>query len=95
MRVTVLDRRNWGCRGPYPDAVTVDISDLCPKCGGPRGKTVQRNHAEDGQYLVIDTWTNSCGHVDLYPTVLKESESGSVIPAPQPRPGNWNPLIKF
>lgn len=73
MKVTVLDRSGWGRHGPYPDTRTVEIPDTCPKCGGLRGKPVQRTYAEDGQFLTVDTWENPCGHVDKYADVLNEA----------------------
>ncbi|MFE7395175.1 hypothetical protein [Streptomyces sp. NPDC057557] len=54
---------------------TVEISAKCPKCGGLRGTATispYRFH-EDGEWYVVDTWANPCGHVDLYTNVLAEA----------------------
>lgn len=52
--------------------VTVRISSRCPRCGGPRGEGVPHRFHEDGDWYVVDTWTNRCGHVDMYEDVLRE-----------------------
>ncbi len=74
MIVTVVDREamdaSWG-RGPFQVILaTVETSDRCPVCGGPRGKPEQRSFHEDGVNYAADCWTNPCGHVDAYADVI-------------------------
>lgn len=55
--------------------VTVTVAARCPQCGGPRGfdRVKPNRFPEDGAWYTADIWDNSCGHVDLYADVLKES----------------------
>ncbi len=69
MIVIVMDRKSpW-----YPRTRTVEIADTCPACGGPRGSIYGHNFWEDDQSFFVNRWDNPCGHVDHYPTVLKEA----------------------
>lgn len=53
--------------------VRVAVLWECPVCGGPRGE-VSRGLSFDGsRRLAVDTWTNPCGHVDLYAAVRREA----------------------
>ena len=75
MRVTIRVRalENWGS-GPFtPELCTVDISDTCPTCGGPRGEVRGMNQYEDGVYYHVNVWDNPCGHIDLYADVAREA----------------------
>lgn len=79
MRITVVDRAAtaaaWGGPGPYTVATkTVEIPDLCPVCGGPRGKPVSRPFCEDGHHYAVHCWKNPCGHLDRYEDVLREAQ---------------------
>ena len=55
-------------------SMTVTISDYCPKCGKKRGiNTIHKGFSYDGsRRLVVDCWTNPCGHVDKYSEVREE-----------------------
>jgi len=53
--------------------VTVEISARCQVCGGPRGPVRPDTFVRDGARLERDAWTNTCGHPDPYPAVLKEA----------------------
>lgn len=55
-------------------SMTVTISDYCPKCGGKRGAdTIHKGFSYDGsRRLVVDCWTNPCGHIDKYSEVREE-----------------------
>lgn len=44
----------------------VEIAELCPVCGMPRGKNTIHNVRSDG-------WENPCGHIDKYSEVRKEA----------------------
>ena len=70
MIVTILDR---GADGWAMRFETVRISDYCPTCCAPRGVPAPRPFCEDGEFYSVDCWTNPCGHVDLYPDVLREA----------------------
>ena len=58
-------------------AIDVRLRWRCPVCGKPRGK-ITRGRSYDGSLcLDVDTWVNSCGHVDKYVDVRREaSENG-------------------
>jgi len=53
----------------------VEIAELCPVCGMPRGKnTIHKVRSYDGsRYVTCDGWNNPCGHIDLYRDVRKEA----------------------
>lgn len=51
---------------------TVIVAAECPVCGGPRGEAKQHRFHEDGDWYVVDTWSNRCGHRDAYTAVLAE-----------------------
>jgi hypothetical protein len=78
MKVTIKNRwktdRSWGSSGPFRVVLeTVEISDHCPQCGGPRGTPMKQSYAEDGYSYSVDTWRNPCGHADPYAAVLVEA----------------------
>lgn len=54
--------------------IKIEISNFCPKCGGPRGVgTIHSVRSYDGsRWLECDGWTNPCGHVDKYNDVREE-----------------------
>jgi hypothetical protein len=53
--------------------MTVEISDQCPKCGAKRGVKRWSGLSFDGsRRLVVDCWSNECGHIDKYEEVRKE-----------------------
>lgn len=75
-RMTV--RVRYDGRGPgYSGAsvITVTIAARCPRCGGPRGVDTIHPHwfVHDGNRLVVDRWSNPCGHEDLYVAVVAEA----------------------
>lgn len=77
MKVTVVDRESmkkaWGTPGPYTIITRkIEISDTCPKCGGPRGEPREERMIEDGDIAYISRWHNPCGHIDKYADVLRE-----------------------
>lgn len=75
MRVQVVDRSGWGKPGGrYPDIKTIEISDRCPVCGGPRGTPEPHTWYEDGETHCCSKWNNPCGHVDNYPAILEEAK---------------------
>ena len=76
MRVTIRDRAAespWGSGLTNPAVRSVEISAYCPKCGGERGKPTSTRQHEDGVTYYVDTWDNSCGHIDQYAAVAKEA----------------------
>ncbi|GAB3975674.1 hypothetical protein GCM10028806_33760 [Spirosoma terrae] len=51
-----------------------EIGNTCPVCGGPRGlNRWQVNHYDGKQVLLVDIWTNPCGHVDLQSSARQEA----------------------
>ncbi|WP_030236991.1 hypothetical protein [Streptomyces sp. NRRL S-350] len=88
MTVRVADRGD-GTRGYVGlEVVTVTIAATCAECGGPRGwDTVRPNWTcEDGAWYGVDTWTNGCGHVDMFAAVLREARLRPLPVAPPSRP---------
>ena len=76
MTVTVRDRASespWGSGLTNPITRTVEISALCPVCGGRRGQPTGLNSHEDGAWYWVQTWSNPCRHVDAYSAVLAEA----------------------
>jgi hypothetical protein len=78
MIVTVVDRAateaQWGHPGPFTVITeTVEIDDTCPICGGPRGEPELKPFCEDGHHYSAHCWTNPCGHLDRYESVLREA----------------------
>lgn len=68
MIVTIPSSQEHGGIG----LVTLEISDLCPVCGSPRGR-VYGTHSFDGsRRLNVDGWSNPCGHVDTYESVRRQ-----------------------
>ncbi|MCY0957655.1 hypothetical protein [Streptomyces sp. H27-H5] len=63
--------------------ITVTVAARCPQCGGPRGwdTVAPIRFPEDGEWYTADKWTNPCGHMDLYASVLREARTR---PVPQP-----------
>lgn len=75
--VTVRDQSREPAWGSGPLRVctrAVEISAFCRICGARRGERRGFNQAEDGIYFWVQVWENPCGHVDLYPDVVKEAE---------------------
>lgn len=54
--------------------ITVEISDNCPVCGGPRGELYQTHSYDGSRRLSCDGWKNPCGHVDRYADVILEAQ---------------------
>lgn len=52
--------------------MTIEIDDVCPVCGGPRGKPKKGLSFDGSRRLVVDIWSNPCGHVDFYSNVREE-----------------------
>ncbi|MFD5788663.1 hypothetical protein ACFWH1_18820 [Streptomyces sp. NPDC127037] len=52
--------------------ITVTVAPECPRCGGPRGKATPHRFVKDGDWYVVDQWSNACGHLDTYSAVLAE-----------------------
>lgn len=74
MNVTVMYRNNWfGGDGWTYYPISIEIKDICPICGGKRGKPFPYRFCEDGEWFAVDRWENPCGHIDLYKDVLIES----------------------
>ena len=76
MIVHAIERK----QGYISGIVRVEISDYCPKCAAegkttPRGEPKSYNFHEDGDWYNCDRWSNSCGHIDYYEDVLKESRA--------------------
>lgn len=50
----------------------VTLPWVCPVCGEPRGE-IHRVRSYDGsRWMLVDGWTNPCGHVDKYSKVREE-----------------------
>ncbi|WP_444956765.1 hypothetical protein [Microbulbifer sp. ZKSA002] len=76
MQVTIPDRKaqekNWGTTASQIPLKTMEISDNCPKCGGPRGIPYRHNFYEDGETYSVSKWDNPCGHIDKYRDVINQ-----------------------
>lgn len=47
---------------------------VCPICGGPRGKITPVVSYDGSLRMVVDGWSNPCGHVDKYSAVRHEAQ---------------------
>lgn len=85
MTVTVRDRSlepAWGHGMIAPVTREITISAYCPRCGERRGEPFGINSCEDGAFYWVQGWRNPCGHLDAYPSVLKEAAArGGLGPA--------------
>lgn len=70
VRIRVPDAQA-GYHAP-PQVRTVTIAARCPTCGGQRGAPERRQRTRAGVTYEVDEWTNACGHIDFYSTVLDE-----------------------
>lgn len=71
MRVTIpaCDQHS----GHLNNLITIEIKDLCPKCGAKRGIVQWKGLSFDGsRRLEVDCWRNECDHVDKYSEVRQE-----------------------
>lgn len=77
MTVTVRDRttedQTWGHGPTNPVTVKATISAFCPRCGMRRGAPRGLNSCADGANYWVEIWDNPCGHLDIYPDVIKEA----------------------
>lgn len=74
MKVAIMYRNNFeGGDGWTFYPMQVEISDNCPKCGGPRGEPYPHTFYECGQWYAVSRWDNPCGHVDKYKDVYFEA----------------------
>ena len=61
----------------YPgNVIKVEISDLCPRCGKPRGKPFSTISYDGSRRLHVDGWENECEHVDRYSEIREGITSG-------------------
>lgn len=54
--------------------VTLEISDNCPICNGPRGKVFGTHSFDGSRRLNVDGWNNPCGHIDTYAAIRNEGK---------------------
>jgi hypothetical protein len=72
LTVRVVYRDPGRGRELYFTVVAITISDRCPVCGRKRGEPVLRRYCDDGEWYSVHNWTNPCGHIDMYPDVIRE-----------------------
>lgn len=72
IRVRALEKP-WGSGPTAPVVREATISDDCPRCGAKRGQPRSTRQHEDGVTYYVDTWSNPCGHSDLYGAVAIEA----------------------
>lgn len=61
--------------------ISLEISDLCPVCNGPRGQVFGTHSFDGSRRLNVDGWNNPCGHIDYYDAIRKE---GKPVPFKEP-----------
>jgi hypothetical protein len=77
MTVTIRDRSAespWGSGLTQPVIRQVTISAYCPIDGQRRGEPHGLNQCDDGAHYWVQTWSNACGHTDMYADVIKGAE---------------------
>ena len=103
VRDNAAEGRLWGTSWNGTAIIrTVTIRAVCPKCGGPRGEPQGLNFHVDGDWHHVNTWTNPCGHVDMYESVIIEAArlaaettvDGPADPTEQSA-ANPDPLMQF
>jgi len=52
-------------------AISAVVDWRCIHCGAPRGEPIKYLSYDGSLRLAVDTWTNPCGHVELYSDVRK------------------------
>jgi hypothetical protein len=50
----------------------VELNWICPICGTPRGEPCKVRSYDGSKSMVVDGWTNPCGHVDKYSDIREE-----------------------
>lgn len=68
MKVTIPSRANHNGLS----AMTIEIPDTCPKCGGLRGEVFDTISYDGSRRLAVSGWLNPCGHIDGYSAVREE-----------------------
>jgi hypothetical protein len=58
--------------GWYLNFRTVNVQNICPRCGQERGAIRNERFYEDDTWYNVDRWDNKCGHTDKYVNVLYE-----------------------
>ena len=51
---------------------------VCPKCGKPRGKLFRILSYDGSRRMLVDGWSNACGHIDYYSEVRKEARENGL-----------------
>lgn len=75
MKVTIMYRNSWYVKGGWiAHPLTVEISDNCPACGGPRGIPYWHRFYETGDWHSVNRWDNPCGHIDKYKAAFEEAK---------------------
>lgn len=55
--------------------MTIEISDVCPVCGGKRGAPTPGFSYDGSRRLSVSMWENPCGHIDYYKNVRIEHDA--------------------
>lgn len=50
-------------------SITALLPWVCLECGGPRGEPSKVLSYDGSRRMVVDGWTNPCGHVEKYSDV--------------------------
>lgn len=56
------------------DSITVALPWVCRECGAPRGEPFTSMSWDGSRQLAVDSWSNPCGHVELYCEVRRDIE---------------------
>lgn len=51
--------------------VDVVLPWTCMVCGGPRGEPAPVRSYDGSRWMMVDGWTNPCGHVEKYSAIRK------------------------
>jgi len=55
--------------------VRISLEWTCPICEGPRGEPHPVRSYDGSMNMMVDGWTNPCGHVDKYDACRKEAQN--------------------
>ncbi|PKN91079.1 MAG: hypothetical protein CVU44_20910 [Chloroflexi bacterium HGW-Chloroflexi-6] len=58
--------------------IDVRLAWVCPECGGPRGEIYRIRSYDGSRCMMVDGWSNPCGHVDRYGDCRSEAKTNGL-----------------
>lgn len=60
------------------DGVYIKLKWICPVCGKNRGDVFVGLSFDGSRKLNVHRWSNPCGHIDKYSSVLQEAKTNGL-----------------